>query len=83
MSKHTGRGLALVLVLALLAASCGGSDNSNDDRSSGSDTTDTTGGTEIDYAAIGLWDDGPCDEARPAADRRYVERVRVAGHLVG
>jgi ABC-type branched-subunit amino acid transport system substrate-binding protein len=74
MSKHTGRGLALVLVLALLAASCGGSDSSNDGQSSGSDTTettagettdDTTGGTEIDYAAIGLWDDGPCDEARP------------------
>ena len=59
MSKTLARTLAVLMALALVAAACGGDD---DDSSSG--TTATTA-EKIDYTAIGLWDDGPCDEAKP------------------
>jgi ABC-type branched-subunit amino acid transport system substrate-binding protein len=54
---------AVLLSFALVVAACGG-----DDEGGGSDSTNgTTGGSseEIDYVALGLWDDGPCDPARP------------------
>ena len=50
--------------LALVAAACGSS-------SKGGGSTNTTaakngGGTQqIDYKALGLWNDGPCDQSRP------------------
>jgi ABC-type branched-subunit amino acid transport system substrate-binding protein len=52
-----------MMVLTLVAAACGG----DDDDAGGDDTSGETDGTtaaDIDYEAIGLWDDGPCDEAR-------------------
>jgi ABC-type branched-subunit amino acid transport system substrate-binding protein len=49
------------MALALVAAACGGSD---DDSGSG-DTSTTTAAEKIDYTALGLWDDGPCDESKP------------------
>ena len=73
MSKFFARTLVVVVSLSLVAAACGGDD---DDDATGDETTEETTGeatdettgddetaTEIDYAAIGLWDDGPCDEA--------------------
>jgi branched-chain amino acid transport system substrate-binding protein len=58
MSRSMVRWLAAVLALALVAVACGGDD---DDGADGAD-----GGADeaIDYEAIGLWDDGPCDETR-------------------
>jgi ABC-type branched-subunit amino acid transport system substrate-binding protein len=61
--KALPRGAALVLLLSLAAASCGGSDNGG----SGASPTDTGGSgakEAVDYKAIGLWDDGPCDQTR-------------------
>ena len=64
MSKTVGRLVAACTVLTLLVAACAGDDG---DESSGDGTAETEGGDteEIDYEAIGLWDDGPCDESRP------------------
>jgi ABC-type branched-subunit amino acid transport system substrate-binding protein len=65
MSKTFPRVVALILSLVLVAAACGGDDD--DDDAGGDDTTESTGGgdtEEFDYAALGLWDDGPCDESR-------------------
>ncbi len=57
MSRTTTRIVAAVLALALVAAAC--SDNSD-----GEGADDRVATAPIDYAAIGLWDDGPCDPAR-------------------
>jgi branched-chain amino acid transport system substrate-binding protein len=57
MSKTFARGLAVLLSLALVAAACGDDDDADD-----ADSDDETA-EAIDYEALGLWDDGPCDEA--------------------
>jgi ABC-type branched-subunit amino acid transport system substrate-binding protein len=64
MSRSFGRFLAAALAFALVAAACGGDDDDDSAGESDGDTSDTIV-SEIDYEAIGLWDDGPCDEARP------------------
>ena len=69
MSKTLARTLAVLMSLTLVAAACG----DDDDGDATTDTTESSGGeTEgdeeaaaIDYEAIGLWDDGPCDESLP------------------
>ena len=60
MSRTTIRLSALGLALLLLTAACAA-----DDGGTGDGATEPSGeATEpIDYEAIGLWDDGPCDEA--------------------
>jgi ABC-type branched-subunit amino acid transport system substrate-binding protein len=60
MSKIARRA-AVVLIITLVAAACGSS--SDDNGGSSSDTT--VPAEKIDYKALGLWDDGPCDEAKP------------------
>jgi ABC-type branched-subunit amino acid transport system substrate-binding protein len=60
MSKTLVRVLGVLLALTLVAAAC--ADDSNDAGGDGGDGG-TTPSDEIDYEAIGLWDDGPCDEA--------------------
>ena len=51
------RWLAALLALVLVAAACGGDDGADGDGAG-------DGAAEaIDYEAIGLWDDGPCDAA--------------------
>jgi ABC-type branched-subunit amino acid transport system substrate-binding protein len=62
MSRTWLRMVAVLLSLALVAGACGGDD---DDEGGGGDGGDDGGepAEEIDYEAIGLWDDGPCDEA--------------------
>lgn len=64
MSRTLARVLATLLALTMVAAACGGDD---DDGGSGDDggSDDTTAPTEdIDYEALGLWDDGECDAAK-------------------
>jgi ABC-type branched-subunit amino acid transport system substrate-binding protein len=63
MSKTVPRLVALVLVLTLIAVACGGDDD--DGGGGATDTTDSGSTEEIDYAALGLWDDGPCDDSVP------------------
>ena len=63
MGKRLGRLLAACVVLSMLAAAC-----SSDDGGGGGGADETTAATvaaAFDYEAIGLWDDGPCDEALP------------------
>ena len=43
----------------------------------------TTPAKDIDYEAIGLWDDGPCDDGQGAVEDRPDDRVRVARALAG
>jgi ABC-type branched-subunit amino acid transport system substrate-binding protein len=65
MMRTGFRLLAVIGVLSLVAAGCS-SDDGND-ATGGDPTTETSSGrdaADIDYEAIGLWDDGPCDEAR-------------------
>lgn len=64
MSRTFVRLLAVVLALTLIAAACGGDDDSGGDAKGGTtDTTSADSGGSVDYKAIGLWDDGPCDTA--------------------
>jgi len=51
---------AFLLALALIAAACGGGNDESGARSA----TSTGAAEKIDYKALGLWDDGPCDEKR-------------------
>jgi ABC-type branched-subunit amino acid transport system substrate-binding protein len=67
MSKSLTRVLAVLAALALVMGACGDDDT---DESGGEGPSGETGGgdgdgdaAEIDYEAIGLWDDGPCDES--------------------
>ena len=76
MSKTVARTLGVLMALALVAAACGGDD---DDSSSGGTTATTA--EKIDYTAIGLWDDGPCDAAKPPLTDRADDRLRVARAL--
>lgn len=61
MRKALVRLVVLWLAFALVAASCGGDDDTADAGGNGAGTVPAS---EIDYEAIGLWDDGPCDESR-------------------
>jgi ABC-type branched-subunit amino acid transport system substrate-binding protein len=60
MTKARRFAAPVLVGLALVAAAC-----SNDVSTSG--TNANPGGTTkpIDYAAVGLWNDGPCDPAKP------------------
>jgi ABC-type branched-subunit amino acid transport system substrate-binding protein len=58
MSKTRGRLVPLIASLALLAVACGGADAPE----SALGSRDTV--AAIDHAALGLWNDGPCDPAR-------------------
>ena len=68
MSRTMARLVAGLLALALVAAACssddsGGGDGSGDGGDGGGEEA---AAVEVDYEAIGLWDDGPCDEAKPS-----------------
>ena len=60
MSKSLARLLAVVLAMVFVAAACGSSGGS----SGASDSTTPTTSAKLDYKALGLWDDGPCDPAK-------------------
>ena len=63
------RTLALVCLLGAITAGCTDAEDEGDGTGGAAEpttdaTTDPGTGTEaIDYSAIGLWDDGPCDES--------------------
>lgn len=67
MTKAKGRVAAALLALGVLAGAC-----TEDEAADGGGTTPTSDGSrpsdaapaELDFEALGLWDDGPCDEAR-------------------
>ena len=64
MSKTLVRLLAVLAAMAFVAAACGGGDDSGGgDDAGGDDGSDEAAAVEVDYEAIGLWDDGPCDES--------------------
>ena len=49
----------------MVAAACGGDDDDGGGDDGGSDDT-TAPSEDIDYEALGLWDDGECDAAKPS-----------------
>src|SRR5262249_10563352 len=59
-SKTVARMLALTLSVTLVVAACGSSD-----KKGSSSTPTTVAAQKIDYKRLGLWDDGPCDPAKP------------------
>lgn len=59
MTRGLVRAFAVLSCVSIVAA-CGGDDGDGD--SGGASVPDAQ---EFDYEALGLWDDGPCDEARP------------------
>ncbi len=63
MSRTLARLLAILLTLTFIATACGKDDDKSEGDSGSSDTE--VEAADIDYASIGLWDDGPCDEAKP------------------
>ena len=64
MSHSSCRLLAVLLALVLVAASCSSGDSDGGAGSDdGADGGDAAAAVEVDYEAIGLWDDGPCDES--------------------
>ncbi|MBV9953202.1 MAG: ABC transporter substrate-binding protein [Acidimicrobiia bacterium] len=61
MSRSVPRLVAVVMAFALLAAAACSSDSKGNEKSGGGATVPKE---TIDYKAIGLWDDGPCDPAK-------------------
>ncbi len=65
MSRFRTTGGCALATVVLLAGACSQSDDdpsmpADDDGSGGTQVVD-----EVDVAAVGLWDDGPCDESKP------------------
>jgi ABC-type branched-subunit amino acid transport system substrate-binding protein len=52
--------IAAIAVLALSASAC-----SSGDAPGAGERSSATAAAPVDHAAIGLWDDGPCDESKP------------------
>lgn len=61
MWKSLVRLVVVVSSLALVAAACGDGEDGAGGNGGGNGEDPTP--AEIDYEAIGLWDDGPCDES--------------------
>jgi branched-chain amino acid transport system substrate-binding protein len=66
MSRNVvARSVAVLLALVLVATACGSDDGGSSDGGGGGKSATTAPAKKIDYASIGLWDDGPCDPAKP------------------
>jgi ABC-type branched-subunit amino acid transport system substrate-binding protein len=59
MGKAIGRNLSVSLSLVIVAAGCGSANDGSSSRPAGSSPE------KLDYASLGLWDDGPCDDSKP------------------
>jgi len=57
-------GAVVLVVLAVLSSACGGGSDA-DPAADGGGKQDATESGEIDFAEIGLWDDGACDKSKP------------------
>lgn len=66
MTRTVWRLLAGLLVLSLVAAACSSSEDSggSDAGGGGGGGGEEAADIAVDYEAIGLWDDGPCDETK-------------------
>jgi ABC-type branched-subunit amino acid transport system substrate-binding protein len=62
MSRTIARLVAALMALALVAAACSSDDSGGGDGSDAEGGGSAAAAVEVDYEAIGLWDDGPCDE---------------------
>ena len=63
MKRKWTRLVASAAALVLLAGACSdGGDTGGSDSTAGASDPEAT---EVDYEALGLWDDGPCDETKP------------------
>ncbi|MDQ2677731.1 MAG: ABC transporter substrate-binding protein [Actinomycetota bacterium] len=62
MWKTFGRLLVVLVSVTMVAAACSSDDGDADSGGGGGSGSDPAP-ADIDYEAIGLWDDGPCDEA--------------------
>jgi ABC-type branched-subunit amino acid transport system substrate-binding protein len=62
MSKTVRRMLAALMALLFIAAACSSDDSGGGGSDDGAASEEVTE-AEIDYEVLGLWDDGPCDEA--------------------
>lgn len=60
MTKTWARALVLATVMTLVVTACGSSGGGSGDGSSPATKTE-----KLDYPALGLWDDGSCDAAKP------------------
>src|SRR6478735_126365 len=56
MSRTLSMLLVVCIALSLISAACAGDEK---------DEAKPNGADKVDYAAVGLWDDGPCDPAKP------------------
>jgi ABC-type branched-subunit amino acid transport system substrate-binding protein len=65
MSRNLARLVAVLLSIVLVAAACGGDDGGSSKGDGGGGGATATTAEKIDYASIGLWDDGPCDASKP------------------
>jgi ABC-type branched-subunit amino acid transport system substrate-binding protein len=63
MPRTVTRLVALLVPISLLLVACGDSDDGGGDAKAETETTAAQ--QSFDYAALGLWDDGPCDESKP------------------
>src|SRR5215207_9079780 len=62
MTRTVRRVFAVLLALTIVAAACS-SDDGGGGGGGGEAAGDEVTEAEVDYEAIGLWDDGPCDES--------------------
>src|SRR3954453_7985705 len=62
MMKLWHRRLALVVALVVVIAACGSNDDGGDKKAGGGNSAVSK--EKVDYKAIGLWEDGPCDPAK-------------------
>jgi ABC-type branched-subunit amino acid transport system substrate-binding protein len=60
MSKRFVRTVVVVVSVAIVAVAC-----SNDSSTTGAAGGPPTTAKAIDYTALGLWNDGPCDQSKP------------------
>lgn len=63
MWAKSARLLAVLLAVSVLALACSSDDGDSDGDSNGGDGASQATSEDIDYEAIGLWDDGACDES--------------------
>src|SRR5689334_21839083 len=63
MSKAPARAVAVLLSLMLLATAC--SDDKKSPSAASGSAKSSSSDEKIDYTALGLWDDGPCDASKP------------------
>lgn len=64
MMTRAHRLTGLLIIFGMLAAACGSDDGGEGAEDSTTSTVAADDAPAIDYEAIGLWDDGPCDDAR-------------------